>query len=95
MREIRTSGSVRGEGGNSLAYSTYGVGTSTPQVQEPARQTKPICRADESQVPCEAGVTSDPSPNESGRKKPITPGEGYGRLLHPEESAGQVRMVCR
>ena len=25
MREIRTSGSVRGEGGNPLAYSTSGV----------------------------------------------------------------------
>ena len=55
MREIRTSGSVRGEEGNLLPYSTFrdartgrGVGGASPTLQLPVRpegracETKPI-----------------------------------------------------
>jgi hypothetical protein len=43
MREIRTSGSVRGEGGNPLAYSTCGARRGQTQPPGQSCETKPMC----------------------------------------------------
>ena len=73
MREIRTSGSVRGEEGNLLAYSTCPVPAGAPEGE--MCKTNPIYAGIGFQGSGVSQLTPDPRPLTPGASQPIVQNE--------------------